>query len=113
MRSVDFLRSLRSTTILDRTLPSEQLLTELAKSVGSQPLRLICDAISEADTQSLAYPALGSGGLLIIVHPESIPFELNKPEDGKRVVHVLGSVQYPPCKPCGEEIYKRLNEWLE
>ena len=87
MHNADFLRSLGATTILDRTLPSEQLLTELAKSVGSQPLRLIYDAISEADTQSLAYRALGSGGSLIIVHPESIPFELNKPENGKRRAH--------------------------
>ncbi|TBU25010.1 GroES-like protein [Dichomitus squalens] len=111
--NAELLKSLGATTVLDRNLPASQILAELPKLTGGKPLEFVYDAISLADTQSLAYEALAPGGSLVIVLPELIPSELKKSSDGKKVANVFGNVQHPECRPCGEELYKRLTVWLE
>ena len=111
--NAELLKSLGATTVLDRHLSPAQILTELPKLTGGKPLEFVYDAISLADTQPLAYEALADGGSLVIVLPELIPAELKKAGDGKTIAHVFGNVQHPECRPCGEEMYKRLTEWLE
>ena len=111
--NAEMLKALGATAVLDRTRAPAQILAELPKLTGGKPIEFVYDAISLADTQPLAYEALADGGSLVIVLPELIPAELKKAGDGKTIAHVFGNVQHPECRPCGEEMYKRLTEWLE
>ncbi|PIL35339.1 hypothetical protein GSI_02064 [Ganoderma sinense ZZ0214-1] len=107
------LKALGASAVLDRALAPAQILAELPKLTGGTPIEFVYDAISLPDTQPLAYEALADGGSLVLVLQDSIPAELKKAGDGKKIAQVFGNVQRPECRPCGEELYKRLTEWLE
>ncbi|KAM5539288.1 hypothetical protein V8D89_007161 [Ganoderma adspersum] len=111
--NAEMLKALGAAAVLDRTLAPAKILAELPKLTGGKPIEFVYDAVSLADTQPLAYEALADGGSLVIVLPDLIPAELKKAGDGKKIAHVFGNVQHPECRPCGEEMYKRLTEWLE
>lgn len=111
--NAEMLKALGATAVLDRTLAPAQILAELPKLTGGKPIEFVYDAISLPDTQPLAYEALADGGSLVIVLPDLVPAELKKAGDGKKIANVFGNVQHPECRPCGEEMYKRLSEWLE
>ncbi|KAI0787305.1 GroES-like protein [Fomes fomentarius] len=106
------LRSLGATHVLDRALPSDGILAELAKITGDRPLEYVYDAVSLADTQTLAYDALAPGGSLVLVLPDQIPAEKKKEGDGKTVVSSYGTVHAPFNRKVGVEVYSRLSEWL-
>ena len=112
-RNAALLKSLGATHVLDRALPTDAALAELAKLTAGAPLEFAYDAISLADTQPLAYRALAPGGSLLLVLPNLVPAELKAPGDGKRVVSVFGNVHPPQNRKLGVEMYSRLTEWLE
>lgn len=113
LRHEEYLKSLGATHVLDRTLPSAAIESEVSKLVGGKPIELVYDAISHADTQPLAYDILAPGGHLILVLPDLVLAEKKKEGDNKTIVSVAGSVQMPENRALGVALYSRLTEWLE
>ncbi|TFK82276.1 GroES-like protein [Polyporus arcularius HHB13444] len=107
------LKSLGANAVLDRKLPASSILSELQKLAGGKPLEYAFDAISFADTQTLAYDALAPGGTLFIVLNDEIPEGKKKAGGDKRVVHGFGSVHVPENREIGVQLFSRLTEWLE
>lgn len=107
------LKSLGATHVVDRSLAPDTILSEIQKITGGTPVEYVYDAISTADTQSIAYQALAPGGALLLLWPDAIPEDLKADADGKRIVHVFGSVDPPFNRKISVEVYSRLTEWLK
>lgn len=107
------LKSLGATHVLDRSLAPDAILSEIQKITGGTPIEYVYDAISLADTQSVAYQALAPGGVLLLVLPAAIPEDLKAAADGKKIVNVFGNVHPPQNRKIGVEVYSRLTEWLK
>ena len=113
LRNEPLIKSLGATHVLDRNLSSEATLAKLNQIAGGRPIECIYDAISQAETQQLAYRALAPGGVLVIVLPDKIPAQLKLEGDGKKVVMPFGLVHLPENRQGGVDTFKRLTEWLE
>ncbi|KAI8999071.1 GroES-like protein [Trametes punicea] len=107
------LLSLGASHVVDRTLSPADIKAELSKLTQGRRFEFVYDAIALADTQALGYEFLAPGGALVLVLPDSIPAELKKADDNKRVVTVFGNVHTPENREVGVELYKRLTEWLQ
>ncbi|KAI0737417.1 hypothetical protein C8Q80DRAFT_1115124, partial [Daedaleopsis nitida] len=115
-----YLKSIGATHILDRSLPPDVVLAELPKITGGKPLVYAYDAIAEDTTQNLAYDVLGPGGSLIVTDPFNTSILQPKIDRDraagvppqKKVVRAMGSFASHANKALGEEVYKRLTEWL-
>ncbi len=70
LRHRDLLTSFGATHVLDRTLPSENILEEV-QAIANGPVDLAFDAVSENDTLQLASAAVRFGGQLVVVLPGS------------------------------------------
>ncbi|KAI0715785.1 GroES-like protein [Cerioporus squamosus] len=116
LKHADYLKSLGATHVLDRSSPPADILAELPKLTGGQPIVYAYDAISVAETQHLAYDALAPEGSLVLVHPFSTEILAEKVQrDGgsKKIARPYASLQWPGNVKLGEELYARLTEWLE
>ncbi|CDO71820.1 hypothetical protein BN946_scf184939.g44 [Trametes cinnabarina] len=111
--NAQLLLSLGATHVIDRSLPPAAIKQELSKLTGGKPIEFVYDAISLPDTQAIAYDALAPGGVLLLVLPESIPAELKKEGDNKKIVNVFGNVHPPENREVGVQLYKHLTEWLQ
>ena len=60
------LKSLGATHVLDRSFSSDAVLAEIVNITQDKPVAYAYDAISEKETQCLAYDALGEGGALAV-----------------------------------------------
>ncbi|KAI0737460.1 GroES-like protein [Daedaleopsis nitida] len=112
LKHAPFLKSLGATHVLDRFLGTSALSAALTALLARQPLAYAFDAISEEDTQHLAYDALAPGGALV---PRSAPLlqpKLARDAAPKKIAHPLASFALPANKAVGEELYKRITEWL-
>ena len=61
LKHADYLKSIGATHVLDRSLPSADVLAELPTLTAGQPVVYAFDAISAPDTQHLAYGARCGG----------------------------------------------------
>ncbi|KAI0737454.1 GroES-like protein [Daedaleopsis nitida] len=120
LKHADYLKpeSIGATHILDRSLPSDAILAELPKITGGKLLVYAYDAIAEDTTQNLAYDARGPGGSLVVTFATTI-LQLKIDRDSaagvspeKKVVSAMGSFALQANKALGEEVCKRLTEWL-
>ncbi|KAI0749263.1 GroES-like protein [Daedaleopsis nitida] len=107
------LKSLGATHVINRSLAPEAILSEVQKITGGTPIQYVYDAVSLADTQSIAYQALAPGGVLLLVLPDAIPEDLKADADGKKIVNVFGNIHTPSNRKIGVEVYKRLTQWLK
>ena len=98
--------------MLDRSLPAPSILSEIKQITGGKLVEYVFDAISLADTESLAYDALAPGGTLILVLDDVIPAEKKKDSDNKRIVRSVSLVHTPEARVVSVDIYSRLGEWL-
>ena len=116
LHNAPFLKSLGATHVLDRSLPDADILRSLPKLTDGKPLEYVCDAISNRETQRLAYDALAHGGGLVCVQPavRSAAWIADKVKegDGKKVVRPFGSYVLPGNQELGREVYNRLEEWV-
>ncbi|KAI0671365.1 GroES-like protein [Trametes maxima] len=112
LHNSSLLTSLGATHVIDRSLPTSDILAKLPELTGGKPIELVYDAISLPETEPLAYQALAPGGALVLTLPDVIPDDLKAPNDEKRIAYVFGNVQTPETSACGVEIYKRLSGWL-
>ncbi|KAI0091066.1 GroES-like protein [Irpex rosettiformis] len=100
-------KSLGATHVIDRTTPLLQGL----QSITSIPIKIVYDAISEAETQNTAYDALASGGKLILVLASEI--DETKLTSDKQLANVYGTVHYMDQRTLGVSLYKNLSRLLE
>lgn len=109
------LTSLGATHVIPRTLSPSEILSKVRSITSGTPIPYVYDAVSLADTQSLAYEALAPGGVLVIVLADVIPKEAHATGDAqaKRVVFAQGNVHFPGNEEIGPEVYKRLTGWLK
>ncbi|KAL1943250.1 hypothetical protein VTO73DRAFT_4325 [Trametes versicolor] len=113
-RNAALLTSLGATHVVDRTRPAAAILADLPALTGGKPIDVIFDAVSDTDTQTLAYRALSPGGPgLMLVLPETIPAELKKNGPQKRVAMVRGSVYQTHTHAIAVEMFDRVTGWLE
>ncbi|EIW80731.1 GroES-like protein [Coniophora puteana RWD-64-598 SS2] len=94
------LTSLGATQILDRSLSTSELVSQIKSLTQLTPLALAYDSISTADTQLVAFDALApSGGDLVLVLPPLLDEAKVKAEEasGKKVTYFMvgGSIDLP------------------
>ncbi|KAF7789614.1 hypothetical protein EIP86_000560 [Pleurotus ostreatoroseus] len=109
-RNEAYLKSLGATHVLTReAVPLASLPSEV-KKITSEPVKIVYDSISDADTQSAAYEVLAPGGQIVLVLPFSVD-EAKRSAD-KEVVQVFGNVHAPQNRAAGVALYKNLTELL-
>ena len=97
--------------MLDReAVPLSSIADEVQK-ITSQPVKIVDDSSSAAETQNAAYEILAPGGQLILVWPFSVD-EARRTSD-KEVVEVFGSVQTPQNRAAGIALYRNLTALLQ
>ncbi|KAI0741851.1 GroES-like protein [Daedaleopsis nitida] len=120
-KHAEHLKSLGATHILDRALSPDALLAALRTLTAEAPLVYAFDAISTEETQSLAYSALAPGGALVATNPVSGLFpavqvmvdrDRGAGHAPKTIVRTSANLAIPGSKALGEEMFKRLTEWL-
>ena len=115
LKHEDYLKSLGATHIIDRSLPSADVLRKIQEITGGKQVVYAYDAIASPETQRLAYDALADGGALVATNPRSAEFLKDKIKegDGKKIVGVFGNVHTPENRQVGVALYAHLTEWLE
>ncbi|KAG6827874.1 hypothetical protein H0H92_010143 [Tricholoma furcatifolium] len=103
----DHLKSLGATHILDRNLSTEALKTEI-KNLTDEPIDIVYDAISSAQTQQTGNDLLVPGGTLVTV----LNLAITKSEHVDHV-QVLGILRLPQNKDLLEGLYPKLETLLE
>ena len=114
LKHEDYLKSLGATHIIDRSLPSADVLRKIQEITGGKQVVYAYDAIASPETQGLAYDALADGGALVATNPRSAEFLKDKIKegDGKKVARPIASLHLPGNLKLGEELYNHLTEWL-
>ncbi|KAH9847267.1 GroES-like protein [Lenzites betulinus] len=112
-RNAALLTSLGATSVIDRSLPDETIIEDAQKLTEGAPIEFVFDAIALPETEVLGYKALAPGGALVLVLPDTIPAELKKDGDNKRVAFFRGVVHLPHNRVTGAEAFKRVTQWLE
>jgi NADPH:quinone reductase-like Zn-dependent oxidoreductase len=105
--NASYVKSLGATHVIDRATPLASAVT----SITSEPVKIVYDAISEEDTQSIAYDVLAPGGTFIIVLPLTVKEE--KVEKSKDVALVFGTAHDPNQRALGVSMYQNLTALLE
>ncbi|KAJ7442719.1 GroES-like protein [Mycena galericulata] len=85
-RHTDYLKSLGATDVIDRKAVSTADVPAAVKKITSAPIKIVYDAISEADTRDACFATLAAGGIAIAVLPGD-----DKDVDGKKFITVYGS----------------------
>ena len=86
LKHADYLKTIGTTHIIDRNAH----LAEEVKKVTDEPITIVLDAISVADTQQAGVEILAVGGTLITVLPPTV-----KAED-KEIISIVGSSALHP-----------------
>ncbi|EIN12454.1 GroES-like protein [Punctularia strigosozonata HHB-11173 SS5] len=109
-KHVEHLKSLGATHVLPRSLSDDGLAAEISK-VTPQPLKLVFDTVSIAETQKTGLSLVVPGGQLILVLP---PIEgVVHGRDGKELVRTTGNVNFTGQGEVGRELYARLTQLLQ
>jgi len=106
----DFVKSQGATHVVDRKLPSSELMDQL-KEIAGKPIKYIRDCISSPETMNQGYDALSSGGVLIHHQPSHI--EESKLTADKECVSPFGSWQHPVNKELGFKFYRAFPKLIE
>jgi len=109
LKHSEFLKSLGANHVLDRSLTTPQLVSEIA-GVTSKPIQYIYDTISAAETQKTGVDILAPGGNLILTLPTDQSVADVK---DKTIVNAVGIHNLPQHREVLPEMYKHLYEWLE
>ncbi|KAF8343628.1 GroES-like protein [Amanita rubescens] len=88
IKHIHALKSIGATHVIDRSLRFPAISAEISEITGGLPITFVFDAISEPDTQQMAYDLLApSDGQLVTVLPEAV----KEKTPGKTIntIHVL------------------------
>ena len=111
LHNTALLKGLGATHVLDRNLPTDQLIAEVTKLTGG-PLEVVYDAVSTPDTLPVAYALTAQGGSLVVVLPAD---ELQKKAkaDGKAMHMVQALFVVPTNHDIGRSLLDALPSLLE
>lgn len=110
LHNTELLKSLGATHVLDRNLSASVLKAEV-RSITDAPVKVIYDAISLANTQSVAYDILAPGGQLILVLPSAVEASQIVPD--KEAKTTWGSAWPPYSRKVGASLWSALTRLLE
>ncbi|KAF5371197.1 hypothetical protein D9758_004229 [Tetrapyrgos nigripes] len=105
----DYLKSLGATEFIDRKQVSFSDLPAAVKKITSEPIKLVYDAFSSAESEQAGYDILADGGTIIVTTGDQIKNKV----DGKKVLDVLGSVHPPTNREFGKAQYRNLTKYLQ
>ncbi|KAI0696944.1 medium-chain dehydrogenase/reductase like protein [Cytidiella melzeri] len=105
--NVALVKSLGATHVIERDAP----LAAAVKSITSEPIKLIYDAISEKDTQNVAYDVLAPGGTFVIVLQLAV--EKSKIDKSKTIIDVYGSPHDPTQRELGMSLWANVARLVE
>ncbi|KAF8910463.1 hypothetical protein CPB84DRAFT_1842479 [Gymnopilus junonius] len=108
LKHTDYLKSLGATNVLDRNLPSSELVSEVNKITGNKPIQFVFDSVSAAATQQAGLDLLAPGGRLVLV----LGLAVKAPED-KSVSVVLGIPILPENAIIQTFYHDIISGWLE
>ncbi|KAK1230066.1 hypothetical protein PQX77_006882 [Marasmius sp. AFHP31] len=104
----EFLKTLGATDIIDRKSVAIQDLPTEVEKITDTPVRIVYDAVSQADTEEAGYATLAEGGDLVLV----LPSQIKNPVEGKKIHNVVGNVPQPD-RAFGRVLYSKLTKFLE
>ncbi|KAK1230067.1 hypothetical protein PQX77_006883 [Marasmius sp. AFHP31] len=105
----EFLKTLGATDIIDRKSVAIQDLPTAVKKITNTPIRVVYDAVSQADTEEAGYATLAEGGDIVLV----LPSQIKNPVESKKIHNVMGNVQPQPNRAFGRVLYSKLTKFLE
>ncbi|KAF5371251.1 hypothetical protein D9758_004230 [Tetrapyrgos nigripes] len=105
----DYLKSLGATEFIDRKQVSFSDLPAAVKKITSEPIKVVYDAFSSADSQQAGYDILADGGTIIVTTGDRVENKV----DGKKVLAVSGSVHLPVNREFGKVLYRNLTKYLQ
>ncbi|KAF5371150.1 hypothetical protein D9758_004254 [Tetrapyrgos nigripes] len=105
----DYLKSLGATEFIDRKQVSFSDLPAAVKKITSEPIKVVYDAFSSADSQQAGYDILADGGTIIVTTGDQVKNKV----DGKEVLAVFGSVHPPVNREFGKVQYRNLTKYLQ
>jgi NADPH:quinone reductase-like Zn-dependent oxidoreductase len=107
VHNTQYLKSLGATHVIDRHSPLSSLRAEVNK-ITSEPIEIVYDAVSTADTQKAGYDLLAShGSMVVVLNPEVTKAK------GKEIFHVFAMPNLPHTSEICTNMYSKLTEWLE
>ncbi|KAG2361282.1 chaperonin 10-like protein, partial [Suillus spraguei] len=104
----ELVRDHGATHFFDRKLSVEQLKTAISK-VTDSPIRLIYDAISLPETQSVAWELLANDGTLVLTHPASVKEDEGK---GRKVISTFADPHAPQNEELCRSSWALVEKWL-
>ncbi|KAJ3538749.1 hypothetical protein NM688_g6476 [Phlebia brevispora] len=111
LRNTELLKSLGATHVVDRHLSSPDFAAAV-KTVTSEPIRIVYDAVSTPDIQVAAHDLLAPGGVYVAcTGGQNIPMEKRHPE--KIVTFVFGSPFWDDRRAIGISMYKHIGALFE
>ncbi|KAG2153981.1 chaperonin 10-like protein [Suillus clintonianus] len=87
----DLVKDYGATHFFDRHLSASQLMVAINK-VTDSPIRIVYDAISLPETQSVGWGLLAQNGILVLTLPALVKEDEGK---GRKAVHTIGSPHLP------------------
>ncbi|KAF5346005.1 hypothetical protein D9758_013847 [Tetrapyrgos nigripes] len=105
----DYLKSLGATEFIDRKQVSFSDLPAAVKKITSEPVKVVYDAFSSADSQQAGYDTLADGGTVIVTTGDQVKNKV----DGKKVLAVWGSARPPLNREFGKVQYRNLTKYLQ
>ncbi|KAG2128165.1 chaperonin 10-like protein [Suillus cothurnatus] len=100
----DLVRKYGATHFFDRNLSGKQL-----KGAISEPIRIVYDAISLPETQSVAWELLANNGTLVITLPPSVKEDEGK---GRKVIEAFGNPHAPKNQELCSSSWAVVEKWL-
>jgi len=110
LHNTDLLKSLGATHIVDRNLAGPELISAV-KKITTDPIELVYDTVSYADTQNMGYDLLATGGVILITLKNAV--DPVKQTETKKIAHVFGLTHAPSNRKLGQSLFARLTELLE
>jgi NADPH:quinone reductase-like Zn-dependent oxidoreductase len=104
----ELVRNYGATHFFDRNLSDEQLKASISK-VTDSPIRIVYDAISLPETQSVAWELLANNGTLLVTLPASVKEDEGK---GRKVIYVIGYPHFPQNEELCISSWAVVEKWL-
>ncbi|KAJ7099853.1 chaperonin 10-like protein [Mycena crocata] len=104
-----YLTSLGATHVVDRASTPLAALQDTITTHTKAPVLVVFDAISSPETQRAGYAVLAAGGGMVVTLDLAVPED----SDGKRALHVLGSVHVPAAREFGRTLMPALAGLVE
>jgi len=97
-----------ATHFFDRSLSGKQLLAAISE-VTDDPIKLVYDAVSLPETQSVGWDLLADNGTLVLTLYAKVKEDEGK---GRKIVQAFGSPHAPESEELCRNSWARLEKWL-